>query len=311
MSTKTNAKILPKRSKNQFLDRLYSSRMSYLYLSPFLIIFTLFTIVPVITSIFYSFTYYDLLRPAKFIGWKNYMDLFLKDDIFIIAIRNTFIFAIITGPIGYIASLLIAWLLNEMPKKFRTFMVVVFYAPTISGQVYLIWSLFFSGDSYGYFNGFLLSMGLINEPVMWLTDPRYMMTIIIIVALWMSLGAGFLSFIAGLQGIPKEQYESGYVDGIKNRVQELWFITLPNMKPQLLFGAVMSVTASFASADIMTALAGFPSTDYQAYTIVSHLIDYGSIRFEWGYASAVATILFVSMLTINKLVQALLGRIGK
>lgn len=303
-------KALPVHTKSHFLKRLYDSRMSYLYLAPFLVIFTLFTIVPVITSIFYSFTSYDLLNPPKFIGWANYRDLFLKDDIFIIAVKNTFIFAVITGPVGYVASLMIAWLLNEMSKKFRTFMVVVFYAPTISGQVYLIWALFFSGDSYGYFNGFLLGTGLINEPVQWLTDPRYMMTIIIIVALWMSLGAGFLSFIAGLQGIPKEQYESGYVDGIRNRVQELWFITLPNMKPQLLFGAVMSVTASFASADIMTALAGFPSTDYQAYTIVSHLIDYGSIRFEWGYASSIATILFLSMLAINKLVQAMLKRIG-
>jgi multiple sugar transport system permease protein len=188
--------------------------------------------------------------------------------------------------------------------------VLVFYAPTISGQVYLIWAIMFSGDAYGYVNAFLMKLGIINAPVRWLTDPTYMMPVLIVVILWMSLGTGFLSFVAGLQGIDKSMYEAGYVDGIKNRWQELWFITLPNMKPMLLFGAVMAITQSFGVGDVTVSLCGFPSTDYAVHTVVTHLMDYGSIRFEMGYAAAIATILFATMILCNKAIQAMLRRVG-
>ena len=193
----------------------------------------------------------------------------------------------------------------------RAFATLIFYAPTISGQVYLIWSIMFSGDSYGYVNGFLMKLGFIKEPVQWLTEPKYMLWVIMIVILWMSLGTGFLSFIAGLQGIDKTLFEAGYVDGIRNRWQELWYITLPSMKPQLMFGAVMSITQSFAVYEVTVALAGFPSTDYAARTIVTHLMDYGSVRFEMGYASAIATILFLAMVITNKIVQSMIKKVGR
>jgi multiple sugar transport system permease protein len=282
----------------------------YLCLAPFLLVFFTFTVLPVIKAIYYSFNYYNILQPPKFIFLDNYKKLLLNDDIFIKAVLNTIVFAVITGPVGYMASLVLAWIINDFNRRIRSVLVIVFYAPSISGQLYLIWMLIFSGDSLGYANGLLTRMGIINEAIQWLSDPRYMMPIIIVVALWMSLGAGFLSFIAGLQGVDKELYESGSIDGIKNRYQELWFITLPSIRPQLMFGAVMSITSSFAASDIMMTLAGFPSTDYEAHTIVTHLQDYGMLRFDMGYACAIATLLFVAMIIVNRGVQRMLKGVG-
>ena len=282
----------------------------YLFLLPFLIVFTLFYIVPVVMSIALSFTYYNVLEPPTFIALKNYTNLFFGDDVFITAIKNTFILAVVTGPIGYLAAFIFAWFINDLPKKIRAIAVLVFYAPTISGQVYFIFTIFFSSDSYGYLNAWLMRFGIITEPVFWLTNPKYMMTVIVIVVLWMSLGAGFLSFVAGLQNVDKAQIEAGCIDGIKNRWQELWYITLPNMKPMLLFGAVMSITQTFGVGEVTMALAGFPSTDYAARTVVTHLFDYGVIRFDMGYASAIATILFLTMYLCNKLIQKALSKLG-
>ncbi|MBE5936463.1 MAG: sugar ABC transporter permease [Lachnospiraceae bacterium] len=286
------------------------SKICYLFLLPYAVLFTLFTIAPVCMSIYYSFTYYNVLEPAQFIALQNYVNLILADDVFLISVKNTFLLAAITGPLGYIMSFLFAWFINELPRLLRAIMVLIFYAPTISGNVYMVWALLFSGDSYGYFNAWLMQFGLIDEPILWLTDTNYMMGIVIIVVLWMSLGNGFLSFVAGLQGIDASQFEAGYVDGVKNRWQELWYITLPNMKPMLLFGAVMAITQSFGVADVTMVLCGFPSTDYAAETVVSHLIDYGQFRFDMGYASAIATVLFVVMILCNKAVHALLRKVG-
>lgn len=284
---------------------------AYGYLAPFLLIFITFTILPVVISIAFSFTYYNILEPPKFVFMQNYLKLFLSDDEFILAVKNTLIIAVVTGPLGYLMSLLFAWFINELRPMIRAIMVLVFYAPSISGGAYMIWKVMFSGDAYGYANAALLYMGIIHEPIQWLTDPQYMLGLVILVMLWMSLGAGFLSFVAGLQTIDKTYYEVGYIEGVRNRWQELWYITLPHMKPQLMFGAVMTITSSFAVGDVTTQLCGFPSTDYAAHTIVNHLVDFGSTRFEMGYASAIATILFVVMLGTNELVQRMLGKVGK
>ena len=282
----------------------------YLFLLPYAVLFTLFYIVPLVTSIFYGFTYYNILEKPKFIGLQNYINLILQDDVFLIAIRNTFIIAAITGPIGYMLSFMSAWFINELPSWLRAIAIVCFYAPSIAGNVYYIFSIFFRGDTYGYVNGLLIDLGILTEPRMWLTDPRYMMPVVILVILWMSLGSGFLAFVAGLQGIDRAQYEAGMIDGVKNRWQELWYITLPNMKPMLLFGAVMAITTSFGVCDQTMSLCGYPSTDYAARTVVTHLFDYGFSRFEMGYASAIATILFIVMILSNKIIQSLLRRVG-
>ena len=286
------------------------SKSCYLFLAPYAIIFTMFYILPVVISIVFGFTYYNILEAPRFVGLQNYISLFLEDDIFLISIKNTFMIAIITGPLGYIGSFLFAWLINELPRWVRSVAVVIFYAPSIAGNCYVIFSVFFRGDAYGYVNAFLMNIGVIDTPQLWLIDPRYMLPVCMGVILWMSLGAGFLSFVAGLQGIDKAQYEAGYVDGIKNRWQELWFITLPNMKPMLMFGAVMSITQAFGVCEVTMALCGYPSTDYAARTIVTHLFDYGFSRFEMGYACSIATILFLMMILCNKAIQSLLSRVG-
>ena len=305
-------KYMNKKKKN-FHIAMYKAKRSktcYLFLLPYAVIFTLFYIVPVVMSICLSFTYYNVLETPRFVGLSNYIDLFLADDVFLTSVTNTFAIAAITGPLGYLASFLFAWFINELPRYIRAFAVLIFYAPTISGQVYLIWAIMFSGDAYGYVNSFLMKLGFINAPILWLTDPKYMMPVILLVILWMSLGTGFLSFVAGLQGVDQSQYEAGYVDGIKNRWQELWYITLPNMKPMLMFGAVMAITQSFGVCEVTMALAGFPSTDYAARTVVTHLFDYGSVRFEMGYASAIATVLFITMILCNKMIQSRLRKVG-
>ncbi len=291
-------------------DRAKRMKVCYLFLLPYAVLFITFFILPMLTSIWYSFTYYNILEPARFIGFSNYINLILQDEVFLTAVRNTFLIAVVTGPLGYMLAFIFAWFINELPRWLRAIAVVVFYAPSIAGNAYSIFSILFRGDAYGYFNSVLLKFGIINAPVLWLTTPDYIMPVMLIVILWMSMGTGFLSFVAGLQGIDRSLYEAGYVDGIRNRWQELYFITLPSMKPMLMFGAVMSITQTFGVCDVTMALAGYPSTDYAARTVVTHLFDYGYTRFEMGYASAIATVLFVVMILCNKVIQSALRRLG-
>ncbi|WP_425495977.1 carbohydrate ABC transporter permease [Paenibacillus lemnae] len=287
-----------------------ASKHSYILLAPYMILFTLFTVLPVSVSIILSFSYFNMLELPRFVGWDNYTRLFLEDDIFLTAIKNTLLFAAITGPVSYLACFIFAWIINELTPRMRAFMTLIFYAPSISGNIYFIWLMIFSGDRYGIANGMLMKIGVILEPIQWLKTEAYIMPIIILVQLWLSLGTGFLAFIAGLQTVDRTLYEAGAVDGVRNRWQELWYITLPSMRPQLMFGAVIQLTTSFAVADVSIALAGFPSVNYAAETVVTHLIDYGTTRFEMGYASAIATVLFGLMVGTNLIVQKLLQKVG-
>jgi multiple sugar transport system permease protein len=286
-------------------------KVSYLMIAPYFILFFLFTVLPVVISIGLSFTYFNMLEMPTFVGWKNYIKLFLEDDIFLISLKNTLIFAVVTGPISYILCLLFAWIINEFKGKLRAFLTLIFYAPSICGNAYMVWNLILTGDRYGYLNGILLKLGIIDEAILWMKTEKYVLPVLIVVQLWLSLGTGFLSFIAGLQTVDKSLYEAAALDGVKNRWQELWYVTLPAMKPQLMFGAVMQITQSFAVSDISIQLAGNPSVNYAGATVVTHLLDYGSTRFEMGYASAIATVLFLLMVGTNKLVQRLLRRVGE
>ncbi|MBQ0042062.1 MAG: sugar ABC transporter permease [Lachnospiraceae bacterium] len=291
--------------------RIKKNKSSYFMMGPYFILFFFFTVLPVVISILLSFTYFNMLEWPTWNGWGNYVKLFLEDDIFLVSLKNTLIFAVITGPISYLLCLLFAWIINEFSSKVRTVLTLIFYAPSICGNAYLVWSLILSSDRYGYLNGFLIKLGFIDEQILWMQDANYILPCLIVVQLWLSLGTGFLSFIAGLQTVDKSLYEAAALDGVKNRWQELWYVTLPAMKPQLMFGAVMQITQSFAVADISIMLAGNPSVNYAGATVVTHLLDYGSTRFEMGYASAIATVLFLLMVGTNKLVQKLLGRVGE
>ena len=289
---------------------IFVKRQYYYLVAPYTILFFIFTVVPVLMSLVLSFTYFNLLEFPTFVGWDNYKSLFVDDKVFMIALKNTAILAVITGPVSYIMAFVFAWLINELKPLLRSFMTLIFYAPSISGNVYLVWKLIFSSDNYGYANSMLMELNIIQEPITWLQDPDYIIWILIIVQLWMSLGVSFLSFIAGLQGVNKEYYEAGAIDGIKSRWQELWYITLPQMKSQLMFGAVMQITSSLAIAEVSINIAGFPSIEYAGHTIITHLMDYGNTRMEMGYASAIATILFLIMILANLLVRKILRRVG-
>jgi multiple sugar transport system permease protein len=297
--------------RNAFFHQIYRNRASYLMMAPYFMLFFFFTVLPVLMSVGLSFTYFNMLEPPSFVGWGNYLKLLLDDDIFIQSLKNTLIFAVVTGPLSYLLCLLFAWIINEFKGKLRAFLTLVFYAPSICGNAYMVWNLILTGDRYGYLNGILLRLDIINEAILWMKTEKYIMPVLIVVQLWLSLGTGFLAFIAGLQTVDRNMYEAAAIDGVKNRWQELWFVTLPAMKPQLMFGAVMQITQSFAVADISINLAGNPSVNYAGATVVTHLLDYGSTRLDMGYASAIATLLFLLMVGTNKLVQRVLRRVGE
>lgn len=284
--------------------------VAYLMIAPYLIVFTLFTIVPVALSFVISFTDFNMLQMPNIVWMENYINLFFADDIFLIACKNTLIFAVIVGPVSYLMSFLVAWFINELSPRIRSLVTLVFYAPSIAGQVYLIWGTLFDADSAGWVNATLLEIGMISEPKTWFQDADYVMPLCIVVALWTSLGTSFLSFIAGLQGVDRSLYEAGAVDGVKNRWQELWYITLPSMKPQLMFGAIMAITSSFGFGGVVTALAGFPSVDYAAHTIMHHLEDFGNQRYEIGYSSTIAVVLFIIMVAANMVVKKVISKVG-
>lgn len=285
-----------------------TNKACYAMLLPFMSLFIIFTVVPVVMSLPMGFTNFNMIETPKFVGLSNFYTLFLNDDVFLIAVRNTLIFAIFTGPFSYILSFIIAWLINEMNAFLKTFFTFVFYAPSMTTSVYVTWQLILSGDSYGYLNAVLIDLGILNEPAQWLTDTNYILTVVIIVQLWMSIGAGFLAIRAGFQNIDKSMYEAGAIEGIKNRWQELFYITIPSMGPQLLFAAVIQISASFTVGVVGQNLVGLPSTDYAAHTIMNHATDYGNIRYEMGYASAICFVLFAAMLLANKGINWLLGK---
>ncbi|MDR1891559.1 MAG: sugar ABC transporter permease [Oscillospiraceae bacterium] len=281
------------RKKSAFSGK---SGESWFMLSFWLIPFVLFTLIPVGISVAVSFTNYNMLQPARFLGIANYLRMFLDDDIFIKSLSNTLLFALVTGPVGYVLSFAAAWFINDFSKGTRGALTFLFYSPSMVGSVYVIWTYLFSNDSYGVINSFLLSANLLREPIYWLTDPSYNFYVVVIVVLWMSMGNGFLAFVAGLKQLNPVYYESASIDGLQNRWQELWYITLPQMTPQLLIGAVLSVSSAFAIGAQNAALTGNPSTDYSTHTLLLHILDHGTQRLEMGYASAVAVVLFTIML---------------
>lgn len=280
-------------------------------LAPFFILFFLFIFLPVICSIVLSFFSFDMVSAPSFAGADNYIRMFLDDDVFLTTLKNTLLLAVLTGPAGFLLSFILAWLINEFSPRVRTVLSFMFYCPALVGNALYIWQVAFSNDSYGYANSLLLSAGLIVEPINWLKNPTYIIPIIVIVQLWMSMGVSFLANISGLQNINTEMYEAGAIDGIRNRWQELWYITLPAMENMLLFSAVMQIASAFSIGSVCTTLVGYPSVNYTADTIVSYLTDVGTTKYEMGYACAISVILFLMMALTRALIGKLLRRVGR
>ena len=296
--------------KNIF-KTIRKNKFCYLYLAPFFILFGIFVIAPVFMAIILSFTSYNLTQPPQFVGIANYTALFFSDTVFTKATVNTLTMAIVVGPFSYIGALILAWALNELSPKLRTALVFFIYAPSISGNAFIIWQLLFSGDQFGYINSLLLNWGLISEPIYFLFDTKYMMTVVIIVTMWMSMGTQFLSFVAGLQGLDHALFEAGCIDGIRNRWQELRYITLPSMSHMLLFSAVMQIQSSFSISAVAVELAGYPSVQYSVDTIVTHMSDMATVRYELGYASAIAVVLFAMMAFTRLIIGKALNTVSR
>ena len=280
-------------------------------LAPFAVMFTAFVLAPIAASVVMSFTDFNLVQTPDFVGLQNYIRMFFDDSVFLIAFKNTMLFALFTGPVSYVVCLFFAWLVNELRPGLRTIFTFLLYIPAMSSAVYTVWAFIFSGDQYGLVNSVLMNLGLAKEPIQWLSDPDLVIWVVIGVQLWMSLSTAFLSFLAGFQGIDRQQYEAAAIDGVSNRLQEFWLITIPNMGPQLLFGAVMQIGASFAAGEVGTALltaagSGTVATDYAATTLVTHMLEMGTTRNEMGYAFAIAVFLFLMMTLFNSVIRRVL-----
>lgn len=300
--------------KNKKVYKIHTFREQapiFIMMAPFMIFFTLFTIIPIVSSIVLGFTSFDLLGTPQFVGIDNFKRMFVEDEVFGTVVKNTLVFAAIAGPMGFLLSFVLAWFVNEFTPKVRTVLSFMFYSPALVGNAFFIWKVLFSGESYGYLNSLLLTMGVITEPVLWLKTPEYIMPIIILVQLWQSMGISFLSNISGLQNVSGDLYEAGAIDGIRSRWQELRYITLPCMSHMLLFSAVMQIQSSFSVSAIAIELAGFPSTQYAADTIVSHMTDVATVRFEYGYAASIAIILFVMMAATRLVIGKVLSMVGR
>lgn len=300
--------ILVKKKKGLSLGE---NKVFLLISMPFMILFFVFNILPVLSSIVLSFFDYDMVSSPIFIGVENFGRMFAGDDTFLKVLGNTLKFSIIAGPGGFILAFILAWMINEFSRTVRVILTFIFYAPALVGNAYFVWQIFFSGDSLGYLNNLLISFGFITEPINWFQNINYNMTILIIIQLWMSMGVTFLSNIAGLQNVDSELYEAGAIDGIKTRWHELWYITLPSMKSILLFGAVMQIQSVFSVSGLMTTLVGYPSVNNSVDTLVSYISDIGTARYEMGYASALSVVLFLLVLAFRYGIGAFLNLIGK
>ena len=297
--------------KNSFKKQFKRDFEFHVLWLPFLVLFFIFTILPIISSVALSFTDYDAVSMPKFVGLENYFRMFTSDEVMPLALKNTVLFAVFIGPCGFALSFFLAWIINEFGRSARSILSFLFYSPALVGNAYYIWQIAFSGDSYGYMNSLLMSFGIVTDPIQWFRNEQYVFIIIVLIQLWLSMGVSFLANIAGLQNIDDELYEAGAIDGIKTRWHELWYITLPSMKSILLFGIVMQIQSAFSVSAIPMALAGYPSVNHAVDTILSHLQDVGAERFEMGYASAISVVLFLLIILTKQILTKFVNIMGK
>lgn len=297
--------------KKKISNKARETRNAYLFLSPYIILFLVFIIIPIVIAVGLSFTLFDSVNAPKFNFLDNYLYLFTRDSVFMqYVLPNTIKFALIVGPGGYIISFFLAWCLSQISHKPRTIMAIILYTPSMTMGVAMavLWRVIFSGNEAGYLNNLLINFGLITEPIQWLTSPQYILPIMIIVSLWGSLGVGFLGMLSGVLNINPELYEAAYIDGMKNRFQEIFYITIPMMKPQMLFGAVMAIVGTFNSGAIGVQLTGSnPTPQYAGQLIVNHIDYYGFAKYEMGYAAAVSVVLLLIVIIFSKVAYKLFG----
>ena len=302
---------IPVERESPFKKWFNKEGSAYMFLSAYALMFFIFIVVPVFLAFILSFTFFDAIQPPTFNGLRNYITLLTQDDIFMrYVLPNTIKFAVLVGPGGYVLSFMLAWMLAQIPKGPRTILALILYSPSMTAGIAMttVWRTLFSGDQNGYLNSYLLNLGVIQQPIQWLQSPDYLMTIMIVVTLWGSMGVGFLAMLAGILEINPEMYEVGALDGISNRFQEIVHITIPSMKPQMLFGAVMAIVATFQAGAIGVTLSGAnPTPQYAGQLIVNHIEDFGLLRYEMGYAAAVSVVLLLMVLFFSRFANRLFG----
>lgn len=296
--------------KKKVGSRSHSNKYGYLFVLPYALLFTVFILAPVVIAAALSFTNFNTIQAPGFVGLLNYINLITSDDTFMkFVLPNTVKYALIVGVGGYILSFLLAWALANMTKLPRTIFALILYSPSMTSGVAMtvLWKIMFTGDQTGYINSWLMNLGIINEPIIWLVNSDFLLPIIIIIGLWASMGVGFLAILAGLLNVDEELYEAAAIDGVKNRFQEMIYVTIPSMKPQMLFAAVMQIVNSFQNGTIATMLAGNPTPGYAGQLIVNHIEDYGFIRYEMGYAAAISVVLLLIVQVFSVVSTRLFG----
>ncbi len=276
--------------------RSHSNKNGYLFVLPYALLFVIFILAPVVIAVILSFTNFNTIQKPEYKGLLNYINLITSDDTFMkFVLPNTVKYALIVGVGGYILSFLLAWALANMTKGPRTIFALILYSPSMTSGVAMsvLWKILFTGDQTGYINSWLMNLGIIDEPIIWLSNAKFLLPIVIIIGLWSSMGVGFLAILAGLLNVDESLYEAAAIDGVKNRFQEMIYVTIPSMKPQMLFAAVMQIVGAFQNGQISTLLAGNPTPGYSAQLIVNHIEDYGFIRYEMGYAAAISVVLLL------------------
>ena len=273
------------------------ARSGYLFISPWIIGFLLFQVVPLIMVFYYSFTKYSVLTPPQWIGFDNYIKIFTKDDLFIKSMFNTFYIVAISVPLRLIIGFTLAMLINQKVKGLAIFRAI-YYLPVIVpiAATSVLWEWMFQ-PRYGIINLIFEVIGL--PTINWLVTTAWSKPAIIIVTLW-RIGEAVILFLAGLQGVPKELYEAAEVDGAKN-YQKLMKITIPLITPTILLQVIIEIIhvfQSFVWSYSMTE--GGPLNS--SLTYVLYIYRKAFDHFQMGYASALSVILFVIILLFTLLI---------
>lgn len=297
------------KKKRNKISRRENNWHGWLFIGPYALIFSIFILVPVILAVILSFTNFNAVQFPEPVGFLNYITILTNDDIFMKnVLPNTVVYAVVVGIGGYVLSFILAWALCNLSKVPRTIFALILYSPSMTTGVAMtvIWKVVFSGDQAGLLNSWLMELGIITEPIIWLIDARFLLPIVIIIGLWSSMGIGFLSMIAGILNTDETLYEAASIDGVSNRFQEMIYITIPQMKPQMLFAAVMAIVGAFQNGMISSLLVGNPSPGYASQLLVNHIEDFGFQRYEMGYAAAISVVLLLIVQLFSKGANALL-----
>lgn len=278
----------------------------YLFLAPALIIIGVFILYPTAAVLFYSFTDYDIVRPPQWVGLRNFIELF-QDPIFYKALLNSFIYLLVT-PTLIILSIILAIAVNRPLRGINAFRAL-YYVPVISGTIAvgIAWRWLFDYNG-GLVNGLLLSTGILKEPVQWLADPAFTLPIAMLLTVWIGLGYYMMVFLAGLQNIPEELYDAAVIDGC-NGIQKHWYVTLPGLRPQIVFVAVISSLAAIeVFNEIFVITGGLGGILNSGVTLVFYLWRQAFRLQHAGYASAIAIVLLAITLVFSILNVRLMER---